>query len=431
MKICKAYKFKLKITPDIEEKLRVQAGISRFAWNRGLACIKKYLELSGKVPSYQRMAEIFKKMKEKTKWKFLKQGHSQVTQQVLKDLNRAVWDAFDPSQANKYFPKFKKKKVLRGFRYPQGVRIGGNRVYLPKIGWVRFFKSRKIEGKLKNTTITYHAGHWYISFQVEVEQDINPVWNIPGINTLGIDMGVANFITLSDGRRFEPLNAYRRHEERLAKEQRKLVRKEKFSNNWKKQKARISRLHRKIADCRHDFLHKVSTRIASENQAVVFVEDLNVKNMTASASGTKEEPGKNVKAKSGLNKSILDQGWYAFRQMLEYKQAWQGKLLIAVPPPGTSITCNVCDHKDKTSRISQAEFKCVKCGHEEHADVNAAKVIKKRGIEFFQTQHSVLITQHFNRTLGHRGMACGSNSRRSRKQEPAGNREAVPLRAAA
>ena len=138
-----------------------------------------------------------------------------------------------------------------------------------------------------------------------------------------------------------------------------------------------------------------------------------------------------MKAKSGLNKSILDQSWYAFRQMLEYKQAWRGKLLIAVPPQNTSITCHECGHKDKASRFSQSEFKCIKCGHEEHADVNAAKVIKKRGIEFFQTQHSVLITQHFNRTLGHRGMACGSNSKRSRKQEPAGTREAVPLQVAA
>ncbi len=422
MKIRKAYKFRLKTDPDIEERLAIQSGISRFVWNRGLACIKKHLELSRKIPSYRKMAAIFKRMKDRPRWSFLKKGHSQVVQQVLKDLDRAVWDAFDSSQPNKRFPKFKKKKVLRGFRYPQGVRIKDNRVYLPKIGWVRFYKSREIEGKIKNATVSHCAGHWYVSFQVEVEQDVEPQWNKPGLQTRGIDMGVTNFITLSDGRRFEPLNSYRKYEERLAREQRKLSRKEKFSNNWKKQKARIARLHRKIADCRRDSLHKVSTQIAGENQAVVFVEDLDVKNMTASASGTKEEPGKNVKAKSGLNKSILDQGWYAFRQMLEYKQAWRGKLLMAVPPRDMSITCHKCRHKDKTNRISQAIFRCVKCGHEEHADINASRNIKRCGVGLLREQL---------RTLGHRGMACGSNSGRSRKQEPAGTREAVPLLVAA
>ena len=208
MKLRKAYKFRLKANPGTEEKLKVQADISRFVWNRGLACVKKHLELSGKAPGYERLAGIFRGMKKKSRWEFLNTGHSQVIQQALKDLDRAVWDAFDPEQPNKRFPKFKRKRRFRGFRYPQGVKIEGNRVYLPKVGWLRFRKSREIPGKLKNTTDTYHAGHWYVSFQTEVERDIKILWNQPGITTVGIDMGVTNFIALSDGRRFEPLNAY-------------------------------------------------------------------------------------------------------------------------------------------------------------------------------------------------------------------------------
>ena len=112
----------------------------------------------------------------------------------------------------------------------------------------------------------------------------------------------------------------------------------KYSQNWKKQQRRIAQLDIRIANCRHDFLHKLSTEI-SKNHAVICVEDLQVRNMSRSAKGTMEEPGKHVAAKSGLNKAMLDQGWGMFRQMLEYKQAWRGGELLAVPPRYTSQEC--------------------------------------------------------------------------------------------
>jgi len=154
--------------------------------------------------------------------------------------------------------------------------------------------------------------------------------------------------------------------------------KEKFSSNWKKHKAVIARLHIRIADARNDFLHKVSTTI-SKSHAVVFLEDLKVKNMSASARGSVEEPGKNVRQKSGLNKAILDQGWFEFRRQLSYKESWRGGRVVAVPPQHTSQTCAQCRHVCAESRRSQAQFVCVACGHEDDADVNAAKNIMRAG----------------------------------------------------
>ena len=151
-----------------------------------------------------------------------------------------------------------------------------------------------------------------------------------------------------------------------------------FINNWKKQKAKITRLHSRIADARLDFLHKNSTAI-SKNHAVVVLEDLKGSNMSASAKGTKEQPGKNVRAKAGLNKSILDQGWFEFRRQLEYKQAWRGGQVVLINPQHTSQTCSTCGHISPENRRTQSKFRCTSCGHEEHADLNAAKNIRRAG----------------------------------------------------
>src|SRR6185437_13321414 len=132
--------------------------------------------------------------------------------------------------------------------------------------------------------------------------------------------------------------------------------KKKFSKNWKKTVFQVNRLHRKIAHIRQDYLHKI-THTISKNHAIVCVEDLQIKNMSHSASGTLAKPGKQVKAKSGLNKAILDQGWYEFRRQLEYKQRWRGGMVIAVSPKYTSQTCPECSKVDSCNRLTQSEFK--------------------------------------------------------------------------
>jgi putative transposase len=134
----------------------------------------------------------------------------------------------------------------------------------------------------------------------------------------------------------------------------------------------------KIAHVRNDFLHKCTSEI-SKNHAIVVLEDLKVANMSKSASGTVSEPGINVAAKSGLNKSILDQGWYEFRRQLMYKQQWCGGNVILINPVNTSRGCAVCGHTAAENRRSQAQFQCIKCDHSENADVNAARNIEAAG----------------------------------------------------
>ena len=165
---------------------------------------------------------------------------------------------------------------------------------------------------------------------------------------------------------------------KLAREQRKLARKTTRSNNWQKQKERITRLHIRIADMRNDYLHKLSTTI-SKSHAVVVLEDLKVKDMSASAQGTKEKPGRTVKQKAGLNKAILDQGWGNFRLYLEYKQARLGGWVIYVNPAYTSQTCSGCGNVHPDNRRSQAEFVCQTCGLSINADLNAAINISRAG----------------------------------------------------
>jgi putative transposase len=198
-------------------------------------------------------------------------------------------------------------------------------------------------------------------------------------------MGVARFATLSDGTFLAPLNSFKRHEAALRKAQQALSRKVKFSKNWRKAKTRVQRIHARIANARRDYLHKASTAI-SKNHAIVVMEDLAVRNMSRSAAGTKDAPGKNVKAKSGLNRSILDQGWYAFRQMLEYKLAWKGGRLVVVPPQHTSQTCPICAHVSPDNRKAQDRFRCVECGFEEHADRVGAMNILSRGMSLLRDE---------------------------------------------
>ncbi|MGC8530385.1 MAG: RNA-guided endonuclease InsQ/TnpB family protein, partial [Leptospirillia bacterium] len=178
-------------------------------------------------------------------------------------------------------------------------------------------KSRTVSGTVKNVTVRRSGDRWFVSIQTEREID-TPVHPNPGI--VGIDLGVARFATLSDGTVIAPGRFLARHADRLKRLQRALSRKKKGSKNRASARKKLARLHRKIADSRTDFLHKVSTAI-SQNHAVVVIEDLNVKGMSASASGTKECPGRNVRQKAGLNRSLLDQGWRSFVRMLEYKTA--------------------------------------------------------------------------------------------------------------
>ena len=268
------------------------------------------------------------------------------------------------------FPRFKRKGQSDNFRYPQGCRLdqANNRVFLPKLGWVRYRNSRDVPGTIKNVTVSFSGNRWFVSIQTEREVE-RPMPN--STTAIGIDVGITRFATMSDGSCIAPLNSFKKHQRRLARVQRAMSRKKKFSNNWKKAYARVQRIHHTIANCRRDFLHKTTTDLC-KNHALIIIEDLKVTNMSASAKGTIDNPGRNVRQKSGLNRSILDQGWSEFRRQLEYKQNWNGGMLVAVSPHYTSQTCPACGYVAKDNRKTQAQFACVECGHEANADLVGA-----------------------------------------------------------
>ena len=370
MIILKAYKFRLKATPEQAGQFSQIAGACRVVWN---VCLRQrvdaYANLRKSLFASSQIPEVTTLRKE---YDWLEAAPSQVLQQKVRDLDTAYKNFFE-HRAD--FPERKKKgKAADSFRFPQGFRIDNRRVFLPKIGWVGFFKSQDIAGTPRNVTVSRKGKHWFVSICCEVEQAAAEGQS----KAVGIDMGIAKLCTMSDGTIVENPDVFKKHKKKLAKLQRRLAKKKKFSGRFRKVKAKINVLHIKIANARNDNIHKTTTSIA-KNHGLVVIEDLRVKDMSKSAKGDKEKPGKNVRQKSGLNRSILDAGWGAFRRQLEYKLAWAGGFLIAVDPKNTSRRCPACGHTAKENRITQSDFICVACGHTDDADVNAAVNILRAG----------------------------------------------------
>jgi putative transposase len=197
--------------------------------------------------------------------------------------------------------------------------------------------------------------------------------------SVGIDFGVVHLLSMSSGEVVDNPRHIDRAKKRLTKLQRNLSRKKKRSENHKRAARRVARQHERVANRRNDFLHKLSNRIVRENKFIA-VEELKIKNMTRSAKGTQEEPGKKVKQKSGLNRALLDASPSRLYSMITYKAEDAGSVIVKVPAPYTSQSCSACGNVDKNNRKSQAEFVCTKCGHTENADINAAKNILAAGM---------------------------------------------------
>jgi putative transposase len=374
MERLQAYKFLIEPNGDQQRAMRRIAGSCRYVWNKALALQIENHKSGGKFINHFVMCKWLPGWKKEPDTLWLKDTPSQLFQVVLKDLARAYKNFFD-KRAD--FPTFKKKTGGGSFCFPQGCELDANnsRIKLPKLGWVQYRKSRAVEGVIKNITVSCVAGKWYASIQTEREVP-QPV---PTATTaIGIDVGITRFATMSDGSFIAPLNSFKKHQQRLARYQRRMSRKVKFSNNWKKEKTKVQKVHTCIANARKDFLHKTTTTI-SQNHALVCIEDLQIGNMSRSSKGNSEQHGKRVSQKSGLNRAILDQGWGEFRRQLEYKMAWSGGMLLAVPAHHTSQTCPCCGHVAKENRLKQAEFLCVDCGYAENADVVGAINVLGRG----------------------------------------------------
>lgn len=387
MIVRKAYKFRLKTNQTINRRLAQFAGSSRLVWNKALAFQKERLDTKQSCLSYAGLTKELTRWKKESELFFLKQIHSQALQQSLKNLSQALKEAFDKTNP-KQFPKFKKKGQRDSFRYPQGFKIDNNngRVFLPKIGWVRYNKSQDIIGVAKNVTVSKKGQHWFVSIQVEINAEI-PQHN--SLSIVGGDLGVARFLTLSNQIYYQPLNIFKKLKTKLAQLQKRLAKKEKFSNRWRRLKAKITKLHIRIANTRGDYLHKISSEI-SKNHAIVILEDLKINNMRKSAKGTIENPGKNIKQKSGLNRVILDQGWGEFIRQLEYKLAWNGGQLVQVNPKNTSRKCPKCSYISAENRKTQATFCCQNCNYTNNADFVGSLNIREAGLALLGLRGSSL-----------------------------------------
>lgn len=292
--------------------------------------------------------------------------------QAIRDLDGAFRSWWAGRTAAPTFRQRGRNDSLRfpspdAFRIERRSRRAGI-LHLPKMGAVRLRHDAAVNGEIRQATVSRRAGRWFVAVLCSTPDPVAQACGEP----VGIDRGITTFAALSTGEMIGPLNAGRRRTKALARAQRRLARKTRGSQNYKKQRNRVARLHMRVADARKDFLHKASTKIANSH-GIVVLEDLKIGNMTRSASG------RGVRQKAGLNRSILDQGWGQFKTLLAYKLEERGGQLITVNPAYTSQTCSACGVIDADSR-RQKVFACRSCGHMADADHNASLNILAAGL---------------------------------------------------
>lgn len=379
---------KVRLYPNSEQKqiISAQIGGARYVYNRALALRKyAYQKFGIKIGKFALIKHITKlKNRENTSW--LKGIDSQAIQQSIVNMDKAYQYFFNGGG----YPKFKSKHHSRhSYQYPQRVKIDGNRVFLPKVGWVKMRGFRnEFVGKIKTVTISYEAYQYHASILIDIEKEtVKPNNNVN--KAVGIDVGVSLVVADSNGNKIKSLTLIRELK-RLRIIAQQLSRKKKGSNNRAKAKVKLAKINLKIANKRKDFLHKLSLQYA-ESQSIVVVEDLKIRNMIKSAKGTEEKPGKQVKQKARLNRSITQQSWGIFFKLLEYKLVERGGQLIKVDPKHTSQICNKCGHISNENRKSQSKFECISCGYCENADIVAARNILVRGIHGNNASHQIAV----------------------------------------
>ena len=285
---------------------------------------------------------------------------SQTLQSVAIDVSKA-FDAFFRRvkvKAKPGYPRFKGRNHFHSFNFPQygvGAKVDGRRLKLFGIGRVAVRWHRPLEGTVKTVRIVHKAGRWYACFACEVK-DTPP---LPKANrVVGIDVGISALLTTSDGDKVANPNYYRAAQVKLRLLQRKLARAKRGSNNRRKALLRVQRQHEHVANQREDFLHKLSTELVRSYDGIA-LEDLRIKNMVRN---------------KHLSKSILDSGWYTFRQFLTYKAAKAGRVIVVVNPAYTSQDCSTpgCGYRNTALTLADREWTCPKCGTRHDRDVNSA-----------------------------------------------------------
>jgi putative transposase len=359
----KAYRFRMRPTPSQRPSLDRMAGARRFIWNWALQRWKDHYAATGKSISLKQLSAELTILKGQPETAWLHEIDSQALQQTLKDLHRAFVNFFETRAR---YPRFKsKKRDARRFRIPQRIQIKGGKVYVPKVGWVRIRQSRDIDGKIKGATFRREAdGHWYVSLTVEFEMPDAALPAPDPAKTIGIDLGLIDFATPSDGS--PPIPAprfYRKGEQKIRRAQRAVSRRRKGSRRRDQARQRLGRAHQKAARQRQDFLHKLSTDLVNRHQAIC-IEDLNVKGL----------------ARTKLAKSFSDAAMGEFRRQLTYKCDWDRKTLIIIDRffPSSKL-CNRCGALNDRLALSDREWDC-DCGTHHKRDVLAAGNIRDEGL---------------------------------------------------
>ena len=355
-------------------------GCVRWVYNFFLrVCIDTY-EKTDKKPSCFDCIKMLPGLKKQEDTAWLAEADSRALQQAIIDLDRAFDNFFKRKSQGVGYPKFKKKKMARkSYRTTKAKIIDDSHVFIPKLGVVKARITRPVEGRITSATIKQTpSGKYFIVFTcVDIPE---PPKSKTG-KAVGIDLGVASLVTTSDGQKIEGVADTRKLDKKLARQQQKLSRKKKGSNNREKQKIKVARVYEKIANKRKDHLHKVTAKIISENQ-VVCAETLNVEGML-----------KNHR----LAKSIAAQSFATILGFLEYKAKEQGKIFVQVDRWfASSKTCHKCGVKADAMTLNIRSWRCPSCGTKHDRDINAAKNILAEGMRIL------------NGTEGHSGTTAKS-----------------------
>jgi putative transposase len=363
MKTQKAYKFRVYPTQEQVAQLAIEFGCARFVWNRALQEKEYAYQQWGVALSSFDISRHITQYKKTEKYSWLNDCTATVLGQKLADLDKA-FDNFFKGRAK--FPKFKKKHHAQSVRYQLDQRQilnnyrAGELLKLPKLGSLEVRWSQPPGGIPKMATVSKSAsGKYFVSFMCEVEQQLMPITG----QVVGIDVGIKDVVVTSEGFHSGAPKFTYKYQRKLKKAQRILSKKTKGSNGWKKQRIAVAKIHEMIANSRKDFLHKLTTKLVSEND-VICVEDLNVSGMLKNRC---------------LSKAVADVGIFELNRQLEYKAAWYGKQVIKINRwyPSTK-TCSACGTM-KPMKLSERVYEC-SCGLSLDRDENAAINIKAAGL---------------------------------------------------
>ncbi len=380
----KSVKVRLELNNEQQTLARKHAGTARFAYNWGLKQSQELIEKGGQRPSGIDLHKLgVAEVKSIHQWTYEVSKCS--PQQALRNLDEGFKRVFKVKGVKS--PRFKKKGLKDSFYLEGAIKVEGNRIKLPKLGWVKCSEILP-NAEVKNVVVSRHSAYWFVSFKVEHSPIVTPKVR----DKVGVDLGIKTLATMSDGSEAPAVRAYRKYLRKLRGAQRQVSKKfrtgaKKQSNNYSKAKKKVAKIHYKIACLRKDSIHKLTSNLA-KNHSEIIIEDLNIKGMS-----------KNHK----LSSAILDGGFFEFRRQLEYKSTWYGaKVTVANRFYPSSKMCSNCGKIKERLSLSERIYNCEVCGLELNRDLNAAI-----NLENYETFSPVSYTG----SLAKETKACGESTK--------------------